>query len=228
MFKHINQISEQAFILDFGSNINIDDNIKINLFSEFILNSLKKKNNLRIRNCVPSYNKILIQFDPVKTDKLLLIKYLKSIKLPIKTKKYKKKILEIPICYDDLFALDINEISFQTKYKKKDIIENHLDQIFHVFMIGFLPGLPFMGSLENDLNIPRKLKPRIKVPKGSVGIVDNLCVIYPQDCPGGWNIIGKTPINLFYKNLKDPLYIKPGYKIKFNRITSKEFNAYEK
>ena len=94
-------------------------------------------------------------------------------------------------------------------------------------MIGFLPGLPFMGSMDKKLSISRKLTPRVNVPKGSVGIVDRLCVIYPQDSPGGWNIIGKTPLNFFSKNKKDPLIIKPGYKIKFRKISKMQFKYYD-
>ena len=74
-------------------------------------------------------------------------------------------------------------------------------------MIGFMPGLPFMGNLDKQLSVPRKLTPRVHVPSGSVGIVDNLCVIYPNQSPGGWNIIGRTPQRMFDKNKKNPTFV---------------------
>ena len=228
MIKHISQISEQAFLLDFGSEINIDINTNVNLFAKEILNDSNKINLLKIKNCVPSYNKILIQFDPLLSNKSKLVDYLRSIKIKNKQKKNIKNIIEIPICYDGNFALDLEFISKKTNLSKNDIIKEHLNTLFHVYMIGFIPGLPFMGNMNNNFSLSRKITPRIKIPKGSVGIVDKLCVIYPQDSPGGWNILGRSPINSFYDNKKDLFLINSGDKIKFKRISIVEFNDYSK
>ena len=140
----------------------------------------------------------------------------------------KKIIIEVPICYDNFYSLDLEEISRISNIPKKEIIKKHLDTLFHVYMIGFIPGLPFMGDMDNASLIPRKNTPRIKVPSGSVGIVDKLCVIYPQESPGGWNIIGRTPIKFFFKNRKKPLLFNPGSKVRFKRISIKEFQKYGK
>ena len=230
MFKHINQINEQSFVIDFGSKIDLETNKYVNLFSEKILQNSSIKKELYIYNCVPSYNKILIQFDPIVSDKKKIINYIKSINISpnTKTKKKAEKIIEVPICYDDLYSLDLSEISKIIKLPKEDIIKLHLDTIFHVYMIGFLPGLPFLGNMNSILSLPRKTTPRLHVPKGSIGIVDKLCVIYPKKSPGGWNIIGRTPVNFFFEDKKDPLLLKPGYKIKFKRISINQFNNYGK
>jgi KipI family sensor histidine kinase inhibitor len=227
MFKYINQISEQSYLLDFGSEIDIEINSLVNLFAQKILNNSKKINELGIKNCVPSYNKILIQFDPLAVNKSKLINYIKSIKISKIERTNKKNIIEIPICYDDIFALDLNYISNVTKLSTNEIINEHLNTLFHVYMIGFLPGYPFMGNMSNKLSLSRKNTPRIKVPKGSVGIVDKICGIYPQESPGGWNILGRTPIDLFCKDKKVPLLIKPGDMVKFKQISTKEFNDYD-
>ena len=225
MFKHIYQLSEQSFIINFGNEITIDINNQVILFAQQIIDDNKKIKELNIKNCVPSYNKILIQFDPLLSNKNKILNYLKSIKIANK-KKNTSIIIDVPICYDDIYALDIKNISNETNLTKNEIINEHLNTLFHVYLIGFLPGLPFMGNMNKNISISRKLTPRVNVPKGSVGIVDQLCVIYPQDSPGGWNIIGKTPLNFFSKNKKDPLVIKPGYKVKFRKISSIEFNNY--
>ena len=227
MFKYINQISEQSYLLDFGSEIDIEINSLVNLFAQKILNNSKKINELGIKNCVPSYNKILIQFDPLAVNKSKLINYIKSIKISKIEGTNNKSIIEIPICYDDIFALDLNYISNVTKLSTNEIINEHLNTLFHVYMIGFLPGYPFMGNMSNKLSLSRKNTPRIKVPKGSVGIVDKICGIYPQDSPGGWNILGRTPIDLFCKDKKVPLLIKPGDMVKFKQISTKEFYDYD-
>ena len=225
MFKSISQISEQAFLVDFGENIDIKTNNFVIFYSNLILESIDLNNSLNIQNCVPSYNKILINFDPNYEKKKEILDFLNSILLiPFEFIK-SQKIIEIPICYENEYSLDLKDISKQTNLSKKDIINLHLNTIFHVYMIGFMPGLPFMGNINTAFSVKRKLSPRIDVPKGSVGIVDNLCVIYPNNSPGGWNIIGRTPIELFLKNKKFPTLIKPGNKVKFKLISKKEFES---
>ena len=203
MLKHINQINEEAFLLDFGSEIDINVNSFVINYADFILKDIKNNNYLNIKNCVPSYNKILIQFDSGLKNKSKILNYLKEIKYQIKLTNNIIKKIKIPICYDEEYALDLKEISDKKKLSKEKIIDLHLNSILHVYMIGFMPGLPFMGDINKRLTLSRKLSPRTKITNGSVGIVDRFCVIYPNTSPGGWNIIGRTPINLFNSKKKE-------------------------
>ena len=228
MLKHIDQISEQAFLLDFGSEINIKLSKYIIAYSNYILKEIEKNKRLGILNCVPSYNKILIQFKPKdnikdKIKEFLLFANKKNISFIDES-----ETVEIPICYDDDFALDIEDISKRTNLSKNEIIETHLNTDFYVYMIGFMPGLPFMGNLNKTLLISRKLSPRVEVPAGSVAIVDNLCVIYPNASPGGWNIIGRTPQIMFNKNNHNPNLLRAGFKVKFKKISKKQFTEFAK
>ena len=118
--------------------------------------------------------------------------------------------------------------SKKTKINEDLIINSHLSTQFFVYMIGFMPGLPFMGDLETNLNVPRLMTPRLQVPPGSVGIVDKFCVIYPNKSPGGWNIIGRTPIKLFDKNKIKATLLNPGSKVKICKISKKEFLEIQK
>ena len=226
MFKYIDQVSEQAFLIDFGSKIDINTNSLVVNFSQYIQNDIKNIKLLGIKNCVPSYNKILIQFDPFLKNKSALLKYFEKVRLKVLKKNKKEKLIEVPICYDDEFALDLNDISKKMKLSKQDIIKLHLSKIFHVFMIGFMPGLPFLGIMDERFSIPRKSSPRQQIKKGSVGIVNRMCVIYPNDSPGGWNIIGRTPIKLFFQNKKDPLFLKPNNKLQFKLISKEDYNNF--
>ena len=133
------------------------------------------------------------------------------------------KEIEIPICYDEEFALDIHNVSKKINIDEDMIVKSHLSTNFFVYMIGFMPGLPFMGDLNSNLNVPRLITPRVHVPARSVGIVEKFCVIYPNESPGGWNIIGRTPTRLFFKNNKKPSLLHPGMYIKFRSISKKEF-----
>ena len=228
MLKHINQISEQAFLLDFGSEINIQINKYVISFADCILQEIEKDNHLKIINCVPSYNKILIQFDAFSDTKTKIRDFLYSLNQKEITHVNKKEIVKIPICYDEEFALDIIDVSKKTRITKSNIIKLHLNTEFYVYMIGFAPGFPFMGNLDKQLSVPRKLTPRVHVPAGSVAIVDNLCVIYPNQSPGGWNIIGRTPQCMFDKNKKNPTFVNAGYSVKFKSISKKQFGEMKK
>ena len=228
MIKKVEQISEQAFLLDFGNDISKKTNKRVINFFYFIINKIKSNNYLNLKNCVPSYNKLLIQFDPLKKNKNEILDFLNSIKINENKKNFIKKNICIPICYDEEFAIDLKKISKKINIDENEIINIHLSTNFFVYMIGFMPGLPFMGDLDKLINIQRLKTPRIKVPARSVGIIEKLCVIYPNDSPGGWNIIGKIPEKIFFKNKKKPSLLEPGFSVKFINISKKEFLKLEK
>ena len=121
-------------------------------------------------------------------------------------------------------CMDLENISRTLKMNKDEIINIHLNTDFFVYMVGFIPGHPFMGDLESKLFLNRLETPRVKIPAGSVGIVEKFCNIYPYESPGGWNIIGKTPIKLFNKqNESNPCLLSPGDSVKFKSISKMEF-----
>ena len=217
MYKSFSQISEQAYLIDYGNTIDIETNINVINHFKYI----QDLNYKYIFNIVPSFNKLLIQFHPTyKKNILKLLFEIKSIELNFLNTIKKHKI---EICYDDEYALDFKEIEKNSKLNFDSFIKMHLETKFHVFMIGFLPGLPFLGKMKINFNIPRKLSPRLQVPSGSVGVVNNLCVIYPNDSPGGWNIIGKTKKILFNFNNKNYSRISPGDQVQFVKISKNHF-----
>jgi KipI family sensor histidine kinase inhibitor len=123
--------------------------------------------------------------------------------------------------------MDLINMSKELKLNKEEIINIHLKTTFFIYMIGFVPGHPFMGDLDPKLFLNRLKTPRVKVPAGSVGIVEKFCNIYPYESPGGWNIIGRTPKKIF--NNKDsvkPCLLSPGDIVKFKSISKKEFNNF--
>jgi len=136
----------------------------------------------------------------------------------------KNKVVEIPVCYEEPFCLDLKHISEKLKISNEEFINKHLSGDYFVYMTGFIAGMPFIGDLSKDLYLNRLKTPRVRVPAGSVGIVEQFCNIYTFESPGGWNIIGKTPLKIFDKNnyLK-PAVLSPGDQIKIIRISLKEF-----
>ena len=219
MFEKIYNISDQGIICDFGNEINKEINAKVIGVFNYINNNLDIKNELGIINCVPSYNKIVIQYDLLVTSSDAIIKYISSIKEDHLTYQNNQEKFELPICYDTEYGLDLESISRQNKISIEEIIHLHLETSFYVYMMGFLPGFPFMGDLNNKLFTSRLTTPRVLVPANSVAIVEKFCAIYPFESPGGWNIIGKTPTKLFEKNKKNPSLLYPGAQIKFKSIS---------
>ena len=227
MFEKIYNISDQGIICDFGNEINKEINAKVIGVFNYINNNLDIKNELGIINCVPSYNKIVIQYDLLVTSSDAIIKYISSIKEDHLTYQNNQKKFELPICYDAEYGLDLESISRQNKISIEEIIHLHLETSFYVYMMGFLPGFPFMGDLNNKLFTSRLTTPRVLVPANSVAIVEKFCAIYPFESPGGWNIIGKTPTKLFEKNKKNPFLLYPGAQVKFKSISKKTLMVME-
>ena len=156
-----------------------------------------------------------------------IIEFIKGSDYSKTTLPEKNKIVEIPICYDEEFALDIKRLEEKTKLSFKEIVNEHLNTDFFVYMIGFVPGQPFLGDLNKSLYHDRLDTPRVKIKKGSVGIVEKFCTIYTFESPGGWNIIGKTPLDLFNINKKNTIVLSPGDTVKFKSITKKDLSSFK-
>ena len=128
------------------------------------------------------------------------------------------------MCCDNNFALDIKRVENKLKLKSEIILEKFFSKNYFCYMTGFVAGMPFLGDLNQEMRLKRLETPRVKVPKGSVGITEQFCNIYSYESPGGWNIIGNTPVKVFDQNKEEnPILIKPGDSVQFYEITKNEF-----
>lgn len=171
-----------------------------------------------------AYNSLLITYDLTidnVNDTVLALNSLYLSKKNVQRDNFKR--WKIPVCYDDIFALDLEEISRTKKLSKKEIIRLHSEPIYTIYFIGFLPGFLYLGGLNEKLSIPRRPSPRLQISKGSVAIGGNQTGIYPNDSPGGWNILGSTPITLFDPLKDTPCFAKAGDKIQFVPIDLKSY-----
>jgi inhibitor of KinA len=137
----------------------------------------------------------------------------------------KARRIEIPVCYDDEFALDLARVASRTVLTGDAIIALHSSTEYTVACIGFVPGFPFLAGLSEKLRVPRLESPRTKVPAGSVAIANAQAGIYPFESPGGWNVIGRTPLRLFRVNENPPTLLGPGDRVRFRRITRAQFDS---
>lgn len=169
-----------------------------------------------------SYNSLLINYGFLEInliDEIAIIdKIYAAQKAPVQRQ---GRLWKIPVCYDDCFALDLDAISSEKSMTKKDIISRHSQQIYTVYFIGFLPGFLYLGGMDKLLVTPRKQTPRLAIEKGAVAIGGHQTGVYPNASPGGWNIIGNSPINFFDVSKEMPCFAKAGDQIQFYPISLK-------
>ena len=220
MIKNITNLGDAALYCDFGDDVSIEKNLIVIKY----FNEIKNLNIDGILNITPSYNKLIISLDL----SLISLEKLKEIILEIKINEkinISKKFIKIPICLNDEFALDFDRLESNLKINKKDIIKKFLSKSYFCYMTGFIAGMPFLGDISKNLRFKRLSTPRIKVPKGSIGLAEQFCNIYSFESPGGWNIIGRTPLKIFDKqNQTKPTLINPGDEVEFYEIDLKEYN----
>ena len=225
MFKKLSNIGDCGIVCDFGEEVNQEINTSVIKLFHYVEKEVLQGNLEGILNYTPSYNKLIINFDLAKTNSSKIMDCLKSVDFSKLNFSQNKKKWTIPICYD--FEMDLENISKTLKIDKDEIKNIHLNTNFFVYMIGFVPGQPFLGDLNKILYHDRLDTPRVKINKGSVGIVEKFCTIYTFESPGGWNIIGRTPFELFNINKKDTSILSPGDTIKFKSISKKEFGSFK-
>jgi len=222
MIKNISNLGDSALYCDFGTEVNKQIN------SEVIkcFNNIRERNIRGINNLTPSYNKLIISYDLKMTN-------FKEIKDEIEklnekeTQKIVNKNLEVPVCCHASFSLDIERLEKKLSLNKNEILENFFNQEFFCYMTGFIAGMPFLGDLNEKMRVQRLETPRVKVPKGSVGMTEQFANIYTFESPGGWNIIGNTPLEVFESSKeKEPNLINPGDTVKFKKISLEEYKNY--
>jgi KipI family sensor histidine kinase inhibitor len=219
MIKNISNLGDAALYCDFGTEVNKDINSKVIKLFE----TIREKNIEGINNLTPSYNKLIISFDLKITNFKKIKEIVENIEIK-ETQKLNNKKIEIPVCCDSSFSLDIERLEKKLNLDREQILEVFFNKEFFCYMTGFIAGMPFLGDLEEKMRAQRLETPRVKVPKGSVGLTEQFANIYTFESPGGWNIIGNTPLNVFdITKEKEPNLINPGDKVKFKRISMEEY-----
>ncbi len=223
MIKNISNLGDAALYCDFGKDINKETN-------SYVIKYFDKIKQLKIEsinNITPSYNKLIISYDLTRINYKELKDLIEKIQID-QTDSEKKNILEIPICCEEPYALDFNRLETKLKLSKKKILQNFFNKKYFCYMTGFIAGMPFLGDLDENMRIHRLDTPRVKVPRGSIGITEQFANIYTFESPGGWNIIGNTPKKVFDNLNEDkPNLINPGDTVIFKEITKDEYLNYE-
>ena len=223
MLKNISNLGDAALYCDFGIEVNKKINSEVIKYFE----AIKGSNIEGINNLTPSYNKLIISYDLRITNFNDVKKKIETLNIN-ETLKIDSKKLIIPVCCDTEFSLDIERLEKKINLSRAKILENFFNKEYFCYMTGFIAGMPFLGDLNENMRTQRLETPRVKVPKGSVGITEQFANIYTFESPGGWNIIGNTPLEVFDSSKeKEPNFINPGDTVVFKKISMKEYKSYD-
>lgn len=222
-------LGDGALLIQVGNQVNEAANKQVHRLFHHLKNTFPF-----IIDLVPAYASLAVYYDvqQLRTSQKTAYEAMKEKLLPLlpqaaATGDVGGKNMHIPVCYAKRFAPDIEMLATQKELSVEAVIALHTALTYRVYMIGFLPGFPYMGKVDSRIATPRKSTPRTAIPAGSVGIAGEQTGIYPLASPGGWNIIGRTPVRLFNKEAAVPVLLQPGDSVAFYSITEDEFENYQ-
>jgi len=226
-------LGDAALTLDFGNRIDEKLNDKIIILFE----SLHQHPIPGMTEAVPAYSSITLYYDTAQIHKWIQgsaspgewmrNELEKRCQEQLPEKSATSALMKIPVCYDTEFGYDLAEVATAKNISKEEVIFLHTSKIYRVYMLGFLPGFPYMGETDEKIMIPRRVKPRQKVEAGSVGIAGRQTGVYPLASPGGWQILGRTPLKLFNASNKEPTLLNAGDSVQFYPISKDEFESHQ-
>ncbi len=219
MFQYIPS-GDSAIIIKAGSDISEE----INGTVRKLLVIIEKQKIKGIIDFIPSYNELMVCYDPLSINFKELLIVLRSLETEIEnTELPQSLVIHVPVLYGGESGPDIEEVSDFSGLSMEEIVKIHSSDSYLVYMLGFTPGFCYLGGMDERIATPRKQSPRLKIPAGSVGIADKQTGIYPIESPGGWQLIGKTPLRLFDPAKRPEFLISAGDRIKFYPVTEDDF-----
>lgn len=212
---------DRALVVEFG------DRVDRALSDEVLrLNAVIRSGGLNgVVETVPTFRSLMVHYDPLLTTRANLEVAITRMLDREPVSRVAARVWRVPVCYEGEFAPDLTEVARLTRLTRSEVVALHSGRRYHVYMLGFLPGFPYMGDLPEELALPRRADPRVRVPAGSISIATSLTAIYPYESPGGWHLIGATPICLFDPERAHPALFAPGDAIVFNPIDHASFTS---
>ncbi|WP_163936045.1 5-oxoprolinase subunit PxpB [Paraferrimonas sp. SM1919] len=219
-FPYIEIAAEDALIVYFGDNLDDAIGSKIAALNQ----SIRHKLGPNLIDTIPSYVSLLVSYDPQQTDHFYVKQLIKACLDEVDTAaQFAAAVIEIPVWYSEQSGPDLQRIAQHNGLTGEQVIELHQQQEYQVYALGFAPGFAFLGEVDKRIAMPRLATPRTKVPKGAVAIADRQTAVYPAESPGGWNIIGLCPLDLFDSKQAPHVPFNVGDTVKFTSISEQEY-----
>ena len=211
---------DAAIVVEFGTVIDPEINRKVQMLNA------KVQQLDGIIETVPTFRSLMIVYDPMKWNFGKLKR--KVMRMPVAESEQAAagRCVEIPVCYGGSYGEDLKDVAAHAGLTEDEVIRLHSEREYPVYMIGFLPGFPYLGGMDSRLETPRLSSPRTAIPAGSVGIGGAQTGIYPLESPGGWRLIGRTPLRLYDPEREEPVWLRAGDTIRFVPITEEEFKSW--
>lgn len=217
---------DSSLVVEFGNEISKDINGKIRK----LMDNLKKENLEEVIEVVPTYRSLLISYNPCISDFKTLKEKIEKLCLNSSSDEEDEEItlIEIPTLYNDEFGVDLAYVAKHNNLSKEEVVKIHTGTDYLVYMLGFMPGFTYLGGMSEKIATPRLESPRLKILAGSVGIAGKQTGMYPSQSPGGWRIIGRTPLKLYDTEAEIPVFISSGDYIRYVSISEEEYKNIEK
>ncbi len=213
----IKPLGDSALLISFGETIDEEINEKVHALAR----AIEKAGFEWLVEVVPAYSSLAVIYDSALVDFESVKRAIEGIE--IVSERFEGKLVEVPVVYGGEYGPDLEFVAKYNGLSVDDVIEIHSRPIYRVYFLGFLPGFAYLGGMDERIATPRLEKPRLKVPAGSVGIAGKQTGIYPLESPGGWRLIGRTPLRLFDPSKEPPTLLQPGDRVKFVPIDESEF-----
>lgn len=212
MKPRIVPLGDSAVLVQLGNEIDLAINQRVHALAKLIITS----SIIGIIETVPAYATLLVHYDPLALSFTQIKNILREKLTQIQENESPKpRRVEVPVLYGGEYGVDLENVAHHLHLNIEDVIRIHREKIYMVYMMGFTPGYPYMGKLNDTLVMPRLETPRTHVPAGTVAIAGSQTGIYSIESPGGWNLIGWTPLKLFDPNSENPFLFTPGDEVKF-------------
>ncbi len=212
---------DTALVVEFGERI--DRNV-----SNLVLALAQRLNEARIGGvveCVPTFRSLMVYFEPLLIPHAALAARIGKLTQELRSTEAAGRTWRLPVCYDETLARDLADVAARTDLTPAQVIERHSAVSYHVYMLGFLPGQPYMGDLVGELALPRRQTPRIKIPAGSVAIATTMTCIFPLETPCGWHVIGRCPVPLWDLRSSSIPLLRAGDQVVFAPVSLREYES---
>lgn len=220
-YPQIRSFGDTGFSVEFGEGIDRG----INAMVMALHAALADAKPTGLVETIPSFRALLVQYDPLATSRADLEAHVRGLLDGLQPQQRAGRLWRLPVCYAEEFALDLQEVAQNCKLTPEKVVAIHTGGRYFVYMLGFMPGLAYMGGLDAKLHLPRRSSPRTKVPQGSVAIAESMTTIYPWESPGGWHLLGRTPLKLFDAAREEPILLGAGDEVTYFAVSADDYAA---